>query len=159
MFIDEYDYIFGASPEGLIGDDAIVEVKCPKTMSKMHPKEAIEQKIINFCTLDENLHLQLKQNHNYYYQVQGQLHITQRSLCYFVIWTPLRILVEKIIKDDSFWTNKMKPKLENFYNSCLLPELIDPRYPRKLAIHHASKHTVEKSSSQMLFRSKLFAVS
>ncbi|XP_074032854.1 uncharacterized protein [Leptinotarsa decemlineata] len=136
MFIDEYDYIFGASPDGLIRDDAIVEVKCPKTASKMHPKEAIEQKIINFCTLDENLHLQLKQNHNYYYQVQGQLHITQRSLCYFVIWTPLGILVEKIIKDDSFWTNKMKPKFENVYNSCLLPELIDPRYPRKLEIRN-----------------------
>ncbi|XP_074036789.1 uncharacterized protein [Leptinotarsa decemlineata] len=46
MFIDEYDYIFGASPDGLIEDDAIVEVKCPKAASKMHPKEAIEQKII-----------------------------------------------------------------------------------------------------------------
>lgn len=96
MFIDEHDSIFGASPDGLIEDDAIVEVKCPKTASKMHPKEAIEQKIINFCTLDENLHMQLKRNHNYYYQVQGQLHITQRSLCYFVFWTPLGMLVEKV---------------------------------------------------------------
>lgn len=30
----------------------------------------------------------LKKNHSYYFQIQGQLHITQRNLCYFVVWTP-----------------------------------------------------------------------
>lgn len=43
LFIDEHDFIFGASPDGLIGDDAIVEVKCPKAASKMHPIKAIEE--------------------------------------------------------------------------------------------------------------------
>nr|XP_023013305.1 uncharacterized protein LOC111503269 [Leptinotarsa decemlineata] len=40
----------------------------------------------------------------------------------------------EIVKDDLFWTNDMKPKLEISYMACLLPELIDPRYLRKLEI-------------------------
>lgn len=28
----------------------------------------------------------LKQNHNYWHQVQGQLHIKNRQLCFFVVW-------------------------------------------------------------------------
>jgi len=30
----------------------------------------------------------LKKNHQYYFQVQGQLHITKINVCYFVVWTP-----------------------------------------------------------------------
>lgn len=30
----------------------------------------------------------LKRNYPYYYQVQGQLNITKRTWCYFVVWTP-----------------------------------------------------------------------
>ncbi|CAH1156021.1 unnamed protein product [Phaedon cochleariae] len=114
MFVDEHDFIFGASPDGLIGDNAIVEVKCPKTASKMHPIEAIEKKIIQFCTLDENTHMQLKHNHNYYYQVQGQLHITQRSLCYFVVWTPLGILVEMVGSEIEI-SKYVKTKRKNWF--------------------------------------------
>jgi hypothetical protein len=30
----------------------------------------------------------LKRNHDYFYQIRGQLHVTQRQYCYFVFWTP-----------------------------------------------------------------------
>ena len=42
--------------------------------------------------------------------------------------------IEKIERDDRFWGNDMKDKLTKFYNACLLPELIDPRYPQSLPI-------------------------
>jgi len=31
--------------------------------------------------------LKLKTSHDYYYQVQGKLHIADRKYCYFVVWT------------------------------------------------------------------------
>lgn len=36
--------------------------------------------------------LKLKTSHDYYYQVQGQLHITDRKYCYFAVWTPKGII-------------------------------------------------------------------
>jgi hypothetical protein len=38
----------------------------------------------------------LKRTHAYYFQVQGQLLITGRQFCYFVIWTPKGLILEKI---------------------------------------------------------------
>jgi len=36
--------------------------------------------------------LKLKTSHDYYYQIQGQLHITERKNFYFVVWTPKGII-------------------------------------------------------------------
>jgi hypothetical protein len=45
----------------------------------------------------------LKRNRNYYYQIIGQLHITQRKLCYLVLYTENWTTVETILYDHSFW--------------------------------------------------------
>lgn len=76
-----------ASPDGLIENDALVEIKCPASSKLMTPAEGIFTKKIKSCEIiNGNLHL--KRNDNYYYQVQGQLHITRKMYCYFCIWTP-----------------------------------------------------------------------
>ncbi|KAJ8964170.1 hypothetical protein NQ314_005080 [Rhamnusium bicolor] len=54
FFIDPEDFFLGASPDGLVGSDAIIEIKCPKAASKLHPRDAIEQKLLKFAVLDEN---------------------------------------------------------------------------------------------------------
>jgi len=64
-----------------------VEIKCPFSAKNVSPKEAIENKIIKCCVLENN-ELHLKTNDNYYYQIQGALHISRRDYCYFCIWTP-----------------------------------------------------------------------
>jgi hypothetical protein len=28
----------------------------------------------------------LKRNHDYFYQIRGQLHVTQRQYCYFILY-------------------------------------------------------------------------
>lgn len=135
LFIDEKRPYLGASPDGLIGDDAIVEIKCPSSASNMSPNEAIDQKKITFCTRDiyDLNKIKLKPNHNYFYQIQGQLQITERKYCIFIVWTPKGLAYEKIEKDNDFW-NSVVPKLEEFYFKCILPEIIDPRLPRNLPI-------------------------
>lgn len=128
LFVDENKSFLAASPDGLIGEDSIVEVKCPYKIASLSPQEGIEQKKIDFCTFHDQT-LQLKQNHNYFYQVQGQLHITRRDFCYFILWSPKGLLFQKIKRDDAFW-EKMEPTLEKFYLQCLLPEIIDGRIPK-----------------------------
>lgn len=132
LFVDKHKPFLAASPDGLVEEDSVVEVKCPYKIVDLTPKEGIEQKKIDFCVF-KNDTLQLKRNHNYYFQVQGQLHITGRNFCYFILWSPKGLLYEKIKRDDVFW-QKMEHILETFYFECLLPEIIDGRIPRHLAV-------------------------
>lgn len=87
LFINtEYPYL-GASPDGLIADGAIVEIKCPASIKDMAPEEAYEAGKVTFLHRKDGT-LRLKENHAFFYQIQGQLNITGRDLCYFAVWTP-----------------------------------------------------------------------
>ncbi|KAJ8931559.1 hypothetical protein NQ314_015506 [Rhamnusium bicolor] len=78
IFIGKQDECFlGASPDGIIKEEnVIIEVKCPEKVKKISIEEAVNNKIIDFLKFDEDGTLRLKTNHNYHYQIQGQLHIT-----------------------------------------------------------------------------------
>ncbi|CAI6367305.1 unnamed protein product [Macrosiphum euphorbiae] len=134
LYVDSEQFYLAASPDGLIGDDGLVEIKCPSSAKSVFPEEAIENKIIKCCVLKNNNTLHLKKNDNYYYQIQGALHISRRDYCYFCILTPKGILYEKIFRDDNFWVNSMKPQLSSFYINSMILELIDSRYDRGLPI-------------------------
>lgn len=77
---------------------------------------------------------EFNENHNWYYQVQGQLHVTGFEFCYFAVWTYTGIKIEKIDRNDTFWQNKMESKLVDFYMKYLLPEIVDSRYERSMEI-------------------------
>lgn len=70
---------------------------------------------ITFLKLDNKKHC-VNQNHDWYFQVQGQLHISNKSHCIFAVWTgthfPLK--VERILRDDKFWEEKMLTKSTKF---------------------------------------------
>lgn len=87
LFVDANLQFLAASPDGLIDNDSLVEIKCPASAKSFTPEEGILMKKIKSCTI-ENGQLHLKRNDNYFYQVQGQLHITRKMFCYFCIWTP-----------------------------------------------------------------------
>ncbi|KAJ8964211.1 hypothetical protein NQ314_005040 [Rhamnusium bicolor] len=125
LFIHQ-DYPFlAASPDGLIGENAIVEVKCPYKAKDLSPEDAIKQKQIQYASF-ENGFLSLKRSDKYYYQVQGELFVTGREFCYFIVWTPFGLAYEKILKDEDCW-NKMFPKLEDFYFQHLLPAILNEK--------------------------------
>lgn len=88
LFIHEQLPYLAASPDGLINTNGIVEIKCPSSIKHLTPKEAIETGKLKFATLDSQCNLQLKTSDKYYFQVMGQLQITQRLFCYFIIWSP-----------------------------------------------------------------------
>jgi hypothetical protein len=57
-------------------------------------------------------------------------------MCLFAVWTGEKemLMVEKILRDDNFWKNKMIGKLTAFYMEHILPELIDPRQTRTMPL-------------------------
>jgi len=145
LIIDKDLPFLAASPDGLIDGDSLVEIKCPITSKDLTPEEGITRKKITSCEI-VNGKLRLKRTDTFYYQVQGQLHISKRQFCYFCIWTPRGMLHEKIKRDDNFWSEKMLQQLTNFYYHCLLPEMVDSRFDRNLPIRDGIASENEDSS-------------
>ncbi|CAN7982444.1 unnamed protein product, partial [Ixodes hexagonus] len=124
LFIDLIHGFLAASPDGLIGTDGIVEVKCPEPMRHETAKKAAEK--YNDRKY-EGTDPKLSTKHFFYYQIQGQLHITGRKFCDFIVYTEHGIDVQRIQKDEEFWQTEMEPFLTRFYKECVLPEIVDPR--------------------------------
>lgn len=66
----------GATPDGIVENNSILEIKCPATAEKSTVENAIINKKIKFGKL-VNGEFQLNFNDNYMYQVQGQLQQTK----------------------------------------------------------------------------------
>jgi len=134
LFVDLHKGFLAASPDGTVGKDGLVEVKCPLSC-RDESIEDLARQDHSFCleyhTGEDKL--RLKRTHNYYYQVQGQLHIANRDKCYFMVWAPTEYHLEIIHYDQEFWED-MEEVLEHFYINCLLPEIVDPRAPRGLPV-------------------------
>ncbi|KAL1425462.1 hypothetical protein MTO96_003539 [Rhipicephalus appendiculatus] len=131
LFVDLKDGYLAASPDGLVGTGRIVEVKCPLKYKEQEPLEAArnfsEKKRRDGAPL-------LSRSHSYFYQVQGQLHITRRIICDFVVYTTKGIHVQEVRRDDAFWRTKVEPFLLRFYKDCVLPEIVDSRLARSMAV-------------------------
>lgn len=138
LFIDEDFDFLAATPDGLLNDNGIIEIKCPASCSQMTPEDAIFSRKFTFWKTDNTKKqiLGINTKHKYFYQIQGQLKISNRQFCLFVLWTPLGIKTEKIEREPVFWKNNMEEKLINFYFECLLPGIINPRYTRSLPIRN-----------------------
>ena len=61
---------FGCSPDGLVGDDGLIEIKCPK--STTHVKYLLDNKLPD----------------DYYWQVHGQMLVTGRKWVDFISFDP-----------------------------------------------------------------------
>ena len=113
----------GASPDALtectccVGE-GIVEIKCPFSGRENHPNQLMKNK--GFFLNEKGL---LNRSHRYFTQVQGQLLITGRKHCDFVVWTPLGIHVNRIYEDYTL-TEKLVKKLTIFYVEQLLPAIM-----------------------------------
>ena len=82
-----------------------------------------------FCCQIINGDPTLKPNHDYYYQIQGQMAITGVHTCDFVVWTPLNFLVITVPFNDDFWKSHCYPTLKDFYFNVMLPEIVFPKHP------------------------------
>lgn len=129
--------LLGATPDGVVGDDLIVEIKCPYSAYRMTVEDAVRQKKINFWKYKQSTaSYEINTNSAWYFQIQGQLKVTKRKACIFAVWTgpQNKMKVEYVVRRPDFWKNRMEEKLKNFYFKHLLPELVDPRHVRGMPI-------------------------
>jgi hypothetical protein len=104
-----YPYL-AASPDAVIDDNTLVEVKCPYTAKN---KEISEESVPYLLNVNDAL--ELDQSHDYYYQIQGQLFCLGRKECILVVYTLKDMKTINVNRNDSFIA-VMLQKLENFFN-------------------------------------------
>lgn len=88
----------GASPDGLIGEDQLLEIKCPYTK-----REATQAD--DFKSIFEQPH--------YIAQIQMQLAATDRQVCYFYQWSPNAHRLE-LVKREAGWLETHMPIFVEF---------------------------------------------
>ena len=88
----------GCSPDGLIGDDGGLEIKCPFGLRK--------DKAPTFKPLADQPH--------YYDQVQFSLWVTGRKWWHFYQWSARGTMLETVEVDEA-WRNENLPRLRQFY--------------------------------------------
>ena len=135
IFLDPHNPCLAASPAGITQKGELVEIKCPYNAKNMMLTKAYESKVkvITRLFTDSRCN-QIKEIHEYYYQIQGQLNICERDICYLFVWTTMDYRVIEIRRNVTFWKSMMCPKLNRFYNTCVKPELIDSQLARKMRI-------------------------
>jgi hypothetical protein len=80
-FFIKPDYPFlGASPDGVIDDEYLIEVKCPFSGRN---ENVLPGKPFPFLHRNSHGEVSLKQTSNYYSQIQGQLFIAKLSNAIF----------------------------------------------------------------------------
>jgi putative phage-type endonuclease len=89
----------GASPDGLVGDDGLIEIKCPLSANHI-----------------ETLHGGMPKKH--IPQIQGQMFITGRQWCDFISYDPrmpenAQLYIERIERDDEYIEN-LEDELASF---------------------------------------------
>jgi len=93
----------GASPDGFILDNAILEVKCP--FGKRHDTDP------DFLSAIDQPH--------YYAQTQIEMYCSGRNVCYFYQWSPYGDKLESYTLNEH-WIEENLPKLKAFHNRFLI---------------------------------------
>ena len=106
-FVDQIAFVdhptivnFGCSPDGLVGDDGLIEIKCPNTAT--HIDYVMQDKVPT----------------KYIPQIQCQLAVTGRKWCDFVSFDPrlpdgLQILIVRLERDDEY-IEKLEARVVKF---------------------------------------------
>lgn len=110
----------GASPDGVIDNETLIEVKCPYAG---RDKQIIPGKLFPFLCYNKDGSISLKQNSNYYNQIQGQLYIADREKCYFIVYTFKDFFVQTVCIDREYCKHSLVPKLSLFYDKYYKPFL------------------------------------
>jgi putative phage-type endonuclease len=98
---EQYPWI-GASPDGFIGEDGLIEIKCPYSLrDKLDPQ---------FKSINDQPH--------YHAQIQLQLFVTGRKWCDFYQWAASGTKTERVYFDAEYIKNIL-PQLVGFYNEYL----------------------------------------
>lgn len=119
----------GASPDGLINDDGLIEIKCPYGLR--------DKNLPEFKSIDYQTH--------YWAQIQIQLFVTNRQWCHFYQWSAHGYMLETV-QFNQLAIEEYLPKLKDFYNEFLVERELPqaPKYLNEKRQHVRCEGQVER---------------
>jgi putative phage-type endonuclease len=99
----------GASPDGYVGDDGLVEIKCPRAFRDLPPQAHLAQ-------------------------IQGQLEVTGRAWCDYAQFVDGTLRVgPRVMRDAAWWADAL-PRLREFWRYVEMMEQPPRMVRRKLGL-------------------------
>ena len=136
----QFSYI-ACSPDGLVGDDGLLEIKSLKIFNDntvdqvvndtdrvLVPKDNLKRQRF---AIKEN-ECNLKESHDYYYQIQCQLLVTERKFCDFVLYAKDGPISVQSIYGNQHLISDMVLRFSALWKRVIAPEIIEMRVPRDL---------------------------
>ena len=122
MYVHPKFPFLGASPDGLIGDKTVLEIKCPSSIID-------KDKLPPYLYLNETTGLyQLERKQPYYYQIQGEIMCTDRKHGVLAVYHKNKHQGNKIcmsvIERDQQFIERLEERLVDFYNNYYKPCLV-----------------------------------
>ena len=128
----EFPHI-GASPDGKVSCDCcgvgFVEIKCPYCARDSSLSDFVTNSGKKCCLKEDHGQLSLKEDHQYMYQVQTQLHVGGVDYVDFVVWTNEDMHMERIESNPDLWSEICK-KSKQLFEKAVLPELVSKFFSR-----------------------------
>lgn len=104
LAVPKFNTEIGASVDGLVGEDGIIEIKCPY---KLYDELKLYNYYLNKGKKIENLEI----NVSHYCQIQGCLKILNRKWCDYTVYVNEKLYIYRIDYDENFWDLILYPKL------------------------------------------------
>jgi len=146
----KYPY-FGASPDGITNCDccgvSILEIKCPYCI-QFKSILNLSENGYSFIK-SKNGELTIKEEHDYYYQIQMQMAITNKKYCYLVGWCKKDFAFARVPFNESFWKDNSEVAKTFFYD-VILPECLAKYYTRQKDTPYEIDAIDEESNEEML---------
>ena len=70
--------------------------------------------------------------------------------CDFVAYTTKGISIQRINFDSTFWENRLLPKLIDYYDNCVAPEIVSSVHVLGLPVRHLKKLTSEVEAASIV---------
>ncbi|XP_070547577.1 uncharacterized protein [Ptychodera flava] len=118
----------GASPDGIVECSCcgklvwLLEIKCCYKHKDKFPSAAAQDK--SYHVYLEGDRVRLKKTSKWYFQIQGQLGVTNLPFCDFVLFTNKGISVDRIHFDEDMWKS-MKARLTSFYHTFIILKVLE----------------------------------
>ncbi|XP_060586523.1 uncharacterized protein LOC132742209 [Ruditapes philippinarum] len=120
IVVSEKEPYIAASPDGIIDNSTILEIKCPTRPLK----ELINSGKYDVVMEAGEPKLSAKGKNGYYLQVQIAMFCTQTILCKFVLWTPDDKCIIDVPYNEQVVSNIL-PRIRDFYFRHILIRLSD----------------------------------
>lgn len=127
LYVSSKQPFLCASPDRIVHADKFIEVKCPYSARN----SSISTDTVSYLFRTDDGHLTLNQEHEYYYQIQGQLFCTGAQSVDFVIFTFVDLLIVHIARNDDFidnMVNKLVRFFELYFSAALFDKYIAGEY-------------------------------